>query len=171
MWLSFLLNSRYLEVSHPHPLPTRVNVLRSLHLPDNLHRWASKDACLWPLMERGKAGQRLGPGHTAYHVLQWTFLNNPPFSVFLAIFHVLKCVFLILCDFQFSRHITRPSILFSLQTGWSTRAPISRITRQVWRGVFTQGFWSESHIITVHSPPQMIFLSTCTSHVFPDHSF
>ncbi|SFW07391.1 Uncharacterised protein [Chlamydia abortus] len=33
------------------------------------------------------------------HVLQWTFLNKP-FSVFLAIFHVLKCVYF--RDFQFS---------------------------------------------------------------------
>ncbi|SFW05929.1 Uncharacterised protein [Chlamydia abortus] len=32
-----------------------------------------------------------------FHVLQWTFLNFPPFSVSLAIFHVLKCVFLIFC--------------------------------------------------------------------------
>lgn len=26
IWLFYLLNSRYLEVSHPHPLPARVNV-------------------------------------------------------------------------------------------------------------------------------------------------
>ncbi|SFW05688.1 Uncharacterised protein [Chlamydia abortus] len=44
-----------------------------------------------------------------YFVLQWTFLNFPPFSVFLAIIHVLKCVFLIF-DFQFSRHIPGPSV-------------------------------------------------------------
>ncbi|SFW07116.1 Uncharacterised protein [Chlamydia abortus] len=42
-------------------------------------------------------------------VLQWTFLNFPPFSVFLAIFYVLKCVFLFR-DFQFSRHIPGPSV-------------------------------------------------------------
>ncbi|SGA30945.1 Uncharacterised protein [Chlamydia abortus] len=43
-----------------------------------------------------------------FHVL--TFLNFPPFSVFLAIFHVLKCVFLTIRDFQFSRHIPGPSV-------------------------------------------------------------
>ncbi|SFW06344.1 Uncharacterised protein [Chlamydia abortus] len=48
-----------------------------------------------------------------FHVLQWTFLNFPPFSVFLAILHVLKCVFLIFRDFQFSRHITGPSLCIS----------------------------------------------------------
>jgi hypothetical protein len=40
-----------------------------------------------------------------FHVLQWTFLNFPPFSVFLTIFQILKCVFLIFRDYQFSRHI------------------------------------------------------------------
>ena len=44
--------------------------------------------------------------HGIFNVLQWTFLNFPPFSVFLDIFHVLKCVLLIFRDFQFSRHIT-----------------------------------------------------------------
>ena len=44
---------------------------------------------------------------------QWTFLNFLPFSVFLAIFHVLKCVFLIFRDFQVSRHITGPSVCIS----------------------------------------------------------
>ncbi|SGA30669.1 Uncharacterised protein [Chlamydia abortus] len=43
-------------------------------------------------------------------VLQWTFLNFPPFSVFLDIFHVLKCVFHIFRDFQFSRHIPGPTV-------------------------------------------------------------
>ena len=42
-----------------------------------------------------------------------TFLNFPPFSVFLAIFHVLKSVFLIFRDFQFSRHIPGPSVCIS----------------------------------------------------------
>ena len=37
-----------------------------------------------------------------YEWLQWTFLNFPPFSVFLTIFHVLKCVFLIFRDFPMS---------------------------------------------------------------------
>ncbi|SGA30682.1 Uncharacterised protein [Chlamydia abortus] len=86
-----------------------------------------------------------------FHVLQWTFLNIPPlsgfprhisrpkvfppFSIFLAIFHVLKCLFsfsvhfsfftffcdfvifqvvkwmfLIFQDFQFSWHIQRPTV-------------------------------------------------------------
>ena len=45
-------------------------------------------------------------------VLQWTFLNVPPFSVFLAIFHVLKCVFIIFSDFQFSSHIPGPTVAF-----------------------------------------------------------
>ncbi|SFW05221.1 Uncharacterised protein [Chlamydia abortus] len=45
-----------------------------------------------------------------FQVLQWTFLNFPPFSVFYAIFYFLKCVFLIFRDFQFSRHITSPSV-------------------------------------------------------------
>ena len=48
-----------------------------------------------------------------FQFLQWTFLNIPPFSVFLAIFHVLKCVFLIFRDFQFSRHIPGPSVCIS----------------------------------------------------------
>ncbi|SFW05321.1 Uncharacterised protein [Chlamydia abortus] len=43
-------------------------------------------------------------------VLQWTFLNFPYFSVFLAIFPVLNCVFLIFRDFQFSCHIPGPSV-------------------------------------------------------------
>ncbi|SFW05945.1 Uncharacterised protein [Chlamydia abortus] len=43
-----------------------------------------------------------------FHVLQWTFLNFPPFSVFLDIFHVLKCVFLIFRSC--SRHIPGPSV-------------------------------------------------------------
>ena len=47
------------------------------------------------------------------HVLQWTFLNFPPFSVFLDIFHVLKCVFLIFRDFQFSSHIPGPTVCIS----------------------------------------------------------
>ena len=34
----------------------------------------------------------------------------PPFSVFLALFHVLKCVFLIFRDFQFSCHIPGPTL-------------------------------------------------------------
>ncbi|SFW06984.1 Uncharacterised protein [Chlamydia abortus] len=42
-----------------------------------------------------------------------TFLNFPHFSVFLVIFHVLKCVFLIFRDFQFSRHIPGPSVCIS----------------------------------------------------------
>ena len=48
-----------------------------------------------------------------FHVLEWTFLNFPPFSVFLAIFQVLKSVFLIFRDFQFSRHIPGPSVCIS----------------------------------------------------------
>ncbi|SFW05753.1 Uncharacterised protein [Chlamydia abortus] len=36
-----------------------------------------------------------------FHVLQWTFLNFPPFSVFLAIFHVLKCVYSFSVIFSF----------------------------------------------------------------------
>ena len=40
--------------------------------------------------------------HSSTWILQWTFLNFPPFSVFLGIFHVLKCEFLIFRDFQFS---------------------------------------------------------------------
>ncbi|MCI9311689.1 MAG: zinc ribbon domain-containing protein, partial [Lawsonibacter sp.] len=36
--------------------------------------------------------------------------HMPRFSVFLAIFHVLKCIFLIFRDFQFSRHIPGPSV-------------------------------------------------------------
>ena len=39
-----------------------------------------------------------------------TFLNFPTFSVFLAIFHVLNCVFLIFRDFQYSCHIPGPSV-------------------------------------------------------------
>ena len=34
-------------------------------------------------------------------------------SIGLAIFHVLKCVFLIFGDFQFSRHIPGPSVCIS----------------------------------------------------------
>ncbi|SFW06015.1 Uncharacterised protein [Chlamydia abortus] len=45
-----------------------------------------------------------------FQVLQWTFLNFPPFSVFLAIFPVLNRVFLICRHFQFSRHIPGPSV-------------------------------------------------------------
>ena len=48
-----------------------------------------------------------------FHVLQWTFLNFPPFSVYLDIFHVLKCAFLIFRNFQFSRHIPGPSVCIS----------------------------------------------------------
>ena len=44
------------------------------------------------------------------NILQWTFPNFPPFSVFLDIFHVLKCVFLIFHNFQFSRHIPDPTV-------------------------------------------------------------
>ncbi|SFW07528.1 Uncharacterised protein [Chlamydia abortus] len=43
-----------------------------------------------------------------FHVLQLTHLNYPPFSVFLTLFHDLKCVILIFRDFQFSRHIPGP---------------------------------------------------------------
>ena len=46
-------------------------------------------------------------------VLQWTFINVPPLSVFLTIFHILKCVFLIFRDFQFSRHIPGPTVCIS----------------------------------------------------------
>jgi hypothetical protein len=49
-----------------------------------------------------------------FHVSQWTFLNFPLFfSVFLAIIHVLKCLFLIFSDFQFSRHIPGPTVCIS----------------------------------------------------------
>ena len=48
-----------------------------------------------------------------FHLLQWTFLNYPPFSVFLVIFHILMCVFLIFRDFQFSRHIPGPKFCIS----------------------------------------------------------
>ncbi|SFW07120.1 Uncharacterised protein [Chlamydia abortus] len=41
------------------------------------------------------------------------FLNFPPFSVFLAIFHVLKYVFLIFRDFQFSHRIPGPTVCIS----------------------------------------------------------
>ena len=46
-----------------------------------------------------------------FHVLQWTLLNFPPFSVFLAVFHLLKCVFLIFRDFQSVSytHLTLPT--------------------------------------------------------------
>ena len=47
------------------------------------------------------------------HVLQWIFLNFPHFSVFLAIFHAQKCVFLIFRDFQFSCHILGPAVCIS----------------------------------------------------------
>jgi hypothetical protein len=36
----------------------------------------------------------------------------PPFWVFLAIFHFLQCVFLILHDFQFSHHIPGSTVCF-----------------------------------------------------------
>ncbi|SFW06967.1 Uncharacterised protein [Chlamydia abortus] len=45
-----------------------------------------------------------------FHVLKCVFLIY--FSVFLAIFPVLNCVFLIFRDFQFSRHIPGPSVAF-----------------------------------------------------------
>ena len=61
----------------------------------------------------GEPVQIKGIPHTIIEVLQWTFLNIPPFSVFLAIFHVLECVFLIFRDFQFSRHIPGPSVCIS----------------------------------------------------------
>ena len=48
-----------------------------------------------------------------FHVLLWTFLNFPPFSVFLVIFHVLKFVFLFFRDFMFSRHIPGPTVCIS----------------------------------------------------------
>ena len=44
---------------------------------------------------------------------RWTFLNYPPFSVFLAIYQVLKWVFLTFRDFQVSRHIPVPSVCIS----------------------------------------------------------
>ena len=47
-------------------------------------------------------------------VLQWTFLNFPPFSVFLGTFHFLKCVFLTFRDFQFSPHIPGLTVCTSL---------------------------------------------------------
>ena len=40
-------------------------------------------------------------------------MEYPTFSVFLTIFHVLKCVFLIFRDFQFSRHIQGPTVCIS----------------------------------------------------------
>ena len=36
-----------------------------------------------------------------FSCLQWTFLNFPPFAVFLAIFHVLKCYFSFSVIFSF----------------------------------------------------------------------
>ena len=42
-----------------------------------------------------------------------TLLQKRTFSVFLAIFHVLKCLFLIFRDFQFSRHIPGPTVCIS----------------------------------------------------------
>ncbi|SFW07455.1 Uncharacterised protein [Chlamydia abortus] len=47
-----------------------------------------------------------------FHVLQWTFLNFPPFSVFLAIFYVLKCVFLFR-DFPAFSPYSNPSVCIS----------------------------------------------------------
>jgi hypothetical protein len=45
-----------------------------------------------------------------FHVLQWTFLNYPTFSFFLALLHVLKYVVFIFRDLQFSRHIPVPTV-------------------------------------------------------------
>ena len=47
------------------------------------------------------------------HCRTWTFLNFPPFSVFLTIFYVLNCVYLIFCELQFSRHIPGPTVCIS----------------------------------------------------------
>ncbi|SFW07117.1 Uncharacterised protein [Chlamydia abortus] len=59
--------------------------------------------------------------HFSCHIPRPTvdILNFPPFSVFLAIFHVLKLVFLIFRDFQFSRHIPVPTVYFSFFTFFS----------------------------------------------------
>jgi hypothetical protein len=54
-----------------------------------------------------------------FHVLQWTFLNFPPFSVFLAIFLVQKCVFFTFRDLQFSYHISGPTVCISHFAGVS----------------------------------------------------
>jgi hypothetical protein len=48
-----------------------------------------------------------------FQVLQRTFLNFPTFSVLLAILHVLKCVFLIFRDIQFSQQIPGSTVCIS----------------------------------------------------------
>jgi hypothetical protein len=45
------------------------------------------------------------------------------FFSFLAMYHVLKCVFLIFRDFQFSRHIPGPSVCISHFSRFSVISP------------------------------------------------
>ena len=51
-----------------------------------------------------------------FHVLQWTFLYHPTYSVFLAIFHVLLCELLIFLICQSSLHIPGTTIIFSFSS-------------------------------------------------------
>ena len=59
----------------------------------------------------------------------WSFslcFNFSHFSVFLAIFHVLQSVFLILHDFQFSFHTLGPTVCISHFSSFSVFLPYSR---------------------------------------------
>ena len=71
---------------------------------------------LWTLAGVGQdsAGKvARGSSHESSGRVQWTFLNFPPFSFILAIFHVLTCVFLNFRDFYFSLRIPGPTVCIS----------------------------------------------------------
>ena len=96
-------------------------------------------------------------------VLQWTFLNFPPFSVFLNIFHGLKCVFLIFRDFQFSRHNPGPSVCISLFSSFFSDFVIFQVFK--WMFLIFHDFQFSCHI-----PRPTVDISKCSTFIsFPHH--
>ena len=63
---------------------------------------------------------------TIFQVLQCVFLILPPFSVFLAIYQVLPCAFLIFLICHFSCHIQDPTVCVSHFSHFQSFSPYSR---------------------------------------------
>jgi len=69
------------------------------------------------------------------------------FSVFIALFHLLQCIFLIFHDFQFSCHIPGPTVCISHFPPFQCFSPYSR-----------------SKMFVSHFPRFSVFLSYCMSY-------
>ena len=91
-----------------------------------------------------------------------SFLNFPPFSVFLAIFHVLKCVFLIFRDFQFSRHIPGRTVCISHFSRFAVISSFFKLSRGCFSFSIILSFLAIFHVLQrtfLNFPPFSVFLA------------